>query len=518
MQSEWWQRLERLFAEARELPADERRDFVAHHSEDDATLRDETFKLLSADDVSGPFMTADAIDVLARRIAARGTSLAPGEQLGAYCIVALLGSGSAGEVWRAHDGRLGRDVAIKILRPYFAGDADRLRRFAEEARAAGALNHSNILTVFDVGDHQGLPFIVSECLEGRSLRHRLEAGQLPLDEVLSVAVGVARGLTAAHAHGMIHRDLKPENTFLRSDGGVKILDFGLAKLQASTDGSDGPPHQTMTGLIVGTAGYMAPEQVRGEPIDGRADLFALGVMLYEMLGGRHPFRRDSAFETLHAVLTFDPPDVQTVDGRIPPALSAIVMRLLRKAPAGRFQSALDLTWALEQIAAEPRSATITVPRVAADGRSRVRWRSWVAGTAAAAIVAAAVGALWLRNPTRQVDPPQLRRFTWSLPAGTALDSAPVVSPDSRFIAFIGRSRDGTSLFVRDLGSLEATSVPGTQGARQPFWSPDSRFIAFFAAGRLLKLAWPGGAPGRHRRCRRAARRFVESCRVDSVRP
>ena len=198
----------------------------------------------------------------------------------AYTIVQLLGSGGAGEVWRARDERLGRDVAIKVLLPHFATDGDRLRRFAEESRTAGALNHSNILTVYDVGEHHGIPYLVSECLEGQSLRQRLDAGPMPCRRPLAIALDIARGLAAAHARAIIHRDLKPENTFLSLDGGVKILDFGLAKLQLSLEGvpTRNAPHRSPASSL-GTAGYMAPEQVKGENVDARADLFALGVMV-----------------------------------------------------------------------------------------------------------------------------------------------------------------------------------------------------------------------------------------------
>ena len=200
-------------------------------------------------------------------MAREGWSLRPGDRIGAYTILRRLGSGGAGEVWRASDERLNRDVAIKILLPHFSSDRERLRGFADEARTASALNHSNILTVYDIGEHEGVPFLVSECLEGQSVRQRLEAGSVSVGEAVSVVLGIARGLAAAHARGIVHRDLKPENTFIRSDGVVKILDFGLATLQSSLEGRGSDSSHTMTGIIVGTAGYMAPEQVRGERVD-----------------------------------------------------------------------------------------------------------------------------------------------------------------------------------------------------------------------------------------------------------
>ena len=280
MSTERWQRLEAIFADARQCPIDTRADRVGRACAGDETLRNEVLRLLEADDVSEEFLAAPALDQLARTVAREGWSLRAGDRIGAYTILRRLGSGGAGEVWRASDERLSRDVAIKILLPHFSSDSDRLRGIADEARTAGALNHPNILTVYDIGEHEGVPFLVSECLEGQSVRQRLEVGSVSVNEAVSVALGVARGLAAAHARGIVHRDLKPENTFIRSDGVVKILDFGLATLQSALEDRDRDGSHTMTGVIVGTAGYMAPEQVRGERVDPRTDLFALGAMSY----------------------------------------------------------------------------------------------------------------------------------------------------------------------------------------------------------------------------------------------
>jgi serine/threonine protein kinase len=226
-----WQRLEAIFAEARARPADARAAFIAHVCADDDALRGELLELVAADEAPA-FMTTSALERLAQSVAVNGWSLQPGERIGAYTIRRLLGAGGAGEVWRARDERLDREVAIKVLLPHFATDGERVRRFADEARAAGTLNHANVLTVYDVGERRGIPFLVSECLEGQSLRGRLNEGPLPLEAVLSTTLGVVRGLAAAHARGIVHRDLKPENIFLRADGGVKILDFGLATLRS----------------------------------------------------------------------------------------------------------------------------------------------------------------------------------------------------------------------------------------------------------------------------------------------
>jgi eukaryotic-like serine/threonine-protein kinase len=258
-----------------------------------------------------------------------------------------------GEVWRARDERLGRDVAIKLLLPHPSNAAERVRALQQEARAAGTLNHTNVLTVYDVGDHGGAPYLVTECLEGESLRARLRAGALSVDAALDVALQVARGLAAAHGRGIVHRDLKPENIFLGLDGRVKILDFGLATRPDAVPQVSPSPDlsgETTTGLLVaGTAGYMAPEQVRGEAIDGRADIFALGAVLYEMLAGCRPFKRDSTLGTLDAVLRLQLPDLSDVSPAISPALSHIVRQCLAKSPADRFATAVDLVSALESV-------------------------------------------------------------------------------------------------------------------------------------------------------------------------
>ena len=488
MSSERWQRLDEVFVEALQQPAEERAACVARICGSDSALEAEALSLLAAAEQSREFMIQPALEWVAQTFATgEGRTLQPGDHLGAYTVVQLLGSGGAGEVWRATDKRLEREVAIKVLRPYLVTDPRRLRRFAEEARMAGALNHANILAVYDVGEHHGIPFLVSELLQGQTLRQRLGAGTVPVDEAHRIASAIANGLAAAHARGIVHRDLKPENIFLRSDRGVKILDFGLAKLrQPSSEGAGRSQAEALERAVAGTAGYMAPEQIRGEDVDTRADLFAVGAITYEMLAGRRAFKGTNALETLRATLVIEPADLTKLNRDMLP-LSRIVMRLLNKDVRLRFQSAIDLVWALEQVGAGTDEVNRST-HVPGKGHSR-RFR-YVAGLTAATLVAVS-GALWLRGAraSRELPPTSdVTRFSWTLPEGVGLASTPVVSPDSRYIAFTGTDASGTHLYVKALGSFEAVPVTGSDDARQPFWSPDSQWVGYFAQQRVMKVS------------------------------
>ena len=277
-------------------------------------------------------------------------TLAAGTKLGPYEILAPIGAGGMGEVYRAKDPRLGRDVAIKVLPVSFSQDADRLKRFEQEARAAGVLNHPGITAVFDIGTEAGSPYIVTELLEGETLRARLSTGAIAPRKAVDYAVQIARGLAAAHEKGIIHRDLKPENLFLTNDGRVKILDFGLAKLKSEKEEGSQTDLQTVSGtqpgVVLGTMGYMAPEQVRGRAADKRSDLFAFGTILYEMLAGQRAFRGDSAADTITAILTKEPPDLSQTNKDVHPGLDRIVRHCLEKNPEERFESARDVAFDL----------------------------------------------------------------------------------------------------------------------------------------------------------------------------
>ena len=297
-------------------------------------------------------------------------ALESGTKLGPYEIILPLGAGGMGEVYRARDTRLNREVAVKVLPAHFAGDPERLRRFEQEARATGVLNHPNILVIYDIGIHDGAPYIVSELLEGQTLRHRLEESSLSVRKAVEYSIQIAHGLAAAHEKGVIHRDLKPENVFITREGRIKILDFGLAKLtEVSGSASEVSTLASATeaGVLLGTVGYMSPEQVRGKPVDHRSDLFNFGAIFYEMLSGARAFQGDSGVETMNAILKEDPPDLASRATNVPPALSRIVRRCLEKNPDERFRSAQDIAFALDAMSdssiALPPAAVAETPRV-----------------------------------------------------------------------------------------------------------------------------------------------------------
>jgi Tol biopolymer transport system component len=400
-----------------------------------------------------------------------------------------------GEVYRARDTRLGRDVALKILPDSFTREADRLRRFEQEARAVAALNHPNILAVFDIGQHSdgrnnSAPFLVSELLEGESLRAALDRGALPQRKTIEYGVQIAHGLAAAHEKGIVHRDLKPENVFITKDGRIKILDFGLAKL-AQTTGSD-PDEVTLTsertapGVVMGTASYMAPEQVRGEGADPRTDIFAFGAVLYEMLSGVRAFRRDTAAETMTAVLKDDPPELTDPGRLVSPTLERIVRRCLEKNPEQRFQSARDLSFALSALSGTESS---TIARAAAAPR-RVSLLPWLAAGLAMVAVGAAT---WL--VARRPQPTTRMQFALAVPDEMSI-SHMALSRDGSMLVFVAPEEDSAlpMLYVQRVGSSGVTLLPGTQGASYPFWSPDGAYVGFFANGKLQKMAISGGTP------------------------
>lgn len=417
-------------------------------------------------------------------------SITSGTKLGPYEIQSPLGAGGMGEVYRARDTRLGRDVALKILPNSFARETDRLHRFEQEARAVAALNHPNILAIFDTGQNNGSPFLVSELLEGETLRAVLNRGTVQQRKTIDYGVQIAQGLAAAHEKGIVHRDLKPENIFVTRDARIKILDFGLAKLaqkaSAATadDGVTLTSSHTAAGVVMGTASYMAPEQVRGEAADPRTDIFAFGAVLYEMLSGNRAFRRDTPAETMTAVLKEDPPELSDPGRPISPALDRIVRRCLEKDPEQRFQSAKDLSFALSALSGTDSSGTA---RIAEARRSppRLLW----AAVALALVIGAGVAWLVRKSPVAAT------RMEFAIPVSGEV-SHMALSADGAMLAFVSPDENSGQpvISVQRIGSSTVTQLSGTEGASFPFWSPDGANLAFFANGKLQRVAVSGGSP------------------------
>jgi eukaryotic-like serine/threonine-protein kinase len=400
----------------------------------------------------------------------------PGSHLGPYEVLAPIGSGAMGEVYRARDSRLGRDVALKVLPSEHSSDPQRLRRFETEARAVASLNHPHILGVFDIGSGDGATWVAFELLEGRTLRVALAGGPLPPRKVVEYGVQICRGLAAAHEKGILHRDLKPENLFLTKDGQVKILDFGLAKLRVSDEKADSVKSRISTateaGVVLGTTGYMSPEQARGQTADARSDVFALGAVLYEMLSGRRAFEGDTPADTLSAILHSDPPEIATATGPPPPGLERVVRRCLEKDPEERFHSARDVAFALEALSG---SGPGTEPAAAGLRRRWLLAGAALVAAAAAGLIAVMVARWAPRSP--DLPPPRLV----SLTSMRGVEGWPAFSPDGEQVAFNwqGEKLDNWDVYLKMVGSPEIrrlTTDPAVES--RPSWSPDGRQIAF----------------------------------------
>ena len=477
-------------------------------------------------------------------------SIQSGTRLGPYEVLSAIGAGGMGEVWKARDPRLGRDVAIKVLPASFSADADRLRRFEQEARAAGILNHPNITAVLDIGEHEGAPYVVQELLEGETLRIRLSGGALPVRKAVEYATQIARGLAAAHEKGIVHRDLKPENIFVTLDGRVKILDFGLAKLTQlespagqQTNFPTAPASAgTEPGVVLGTLGYMSPEQVKGKPADQRSDIFSFGAILHEMLSGVRAFHRDSAAETMSAILREEPPDLSATNRNIQPGLERIVRHCLEKNPEERFQSARDLAFDLEALSgpgSDP-SGRAAAESLAADEASEKRRFLSSGGVVALVLLASlvALAAGYLAGRARGSTPPPkfhqltFRRGTvWSARFGSdgktvlysaSWDGAPTEvfvaspeSPESRPLGFPGAdvlavSASGdlamslasfvSTEFTRT-GTLARANATGGGAPREVLegvdfadWAPGGQELAVVrpVAGQKSRLEYPIG--------------------------
>ena len=431
-------------------------------------------------------------------------TLVAGTKLGRYEIRSKLGEGGMGEVYSARDERLSRDVAIKVLPAALSQDAERLQRFEQEAQAAGALNHPNILAVFDVGTNEGAPYIVAELMQGEELRDQLNGKGLPQRQAIDYAQQIAQGLAAAHEKGITHRDLKPENLFVTSDGRVKILDFGLAKLRPQRSNVVSSEIATVKqitdpGTVMGTVGYMSPEQVRGATIDHRSDIFSFGSILYEMLTGQRAFQRETVAETMTAILKEDPHDFTNSDSKISLPMEKILRRCLQKKPEQRFQSAQDLAFALDALStlsgsrSELPATTVTTNlRSGALKSARLPW------ILAAALLVGLLAILpfaiaHFRQATRASSPIVRYEVSTSDKSTLALVRWPAIalSPDGSTLAFVA-ARDGVNrLYIRKREDTEAKSLEGTEGAAEPVFSPSGRWIAFLADFTLKKVQIDG---------------------------
>jgi eukaryotic-like serine/threonine-protein kinase len=432
-------------------------------------------------------------------------SISRGSRLGSYEITSRLGAGGMGEVYRARDTRLQRDVAIKALPAEFAGDAERLARFQREARLLASLNHPNVAAIYGLEEVDGARYLVLEIVEGESLAQRLAAGPLPVEETLAVCVQIAAGVSAAHDASVIHRDLKPGNVMVRHDGSVKVLDFGLAKEaeaptgSGSSDLSASPTVSlgTQQGVILGTAAYMSPEQARGRLLDKRTDIWSFGCILYECLTGRQVFRDETVSDTLASIIRSEP-DWKALPADTPAKVRDLVKRCLQKDPKRRLHDIADARLEIEEALAGPAEREPSAPLPAAAAPAKKAAPIWIAlGTLAGALGGAILSRAW--TPVPRPGSPTAIRSAIALPTDTRLRVATLrpsmaCSPDGRKLVFRALKGRISQLYVRDLSRADAIPIPGTEGAFDPFFSPDGEWLGFFVGNELKKVALSGGTP------------------------
>ena len=490
-----WQVVERLYQLAVQKPEAERAAFLERACAGDDELQREVALLLETPDMAAAFLTDSG--VLSESVPKAAPAAIPqgwiGRRVGEFTILSQMGAGGMGEVYRARDSKLGREVALKMLPPEFAAHADRLARFTREARLLARINHPNIATIHGLEDADGVNALVLELIEGPTLADRIAQGPLPMTEALAVARQIASALHAAHASRVVHRDLKPANIKLTKDGNAKVLDFGLARL-ARDDGETreaGDESITSTQLraqtMMGTPAYMSPEQVRGEAVDTRTDVWAFGCVLYEMLTGQVLFNGRSVTEILHRVLMHNP-TWEALPEATPESIRQLLRRCLRKDRGRRLRDIGDALIAIDEC--RPGGSAV------ATRTGRRLWWPSVAATVAALAAAAGIAA-WVLAPARQAEERPAIRFTIAPPEGQEFSREFFhVSPDGRMLAWVARRSSGSrdSLFVRALSAPDARELPGTEGASFPFWSPDGRSLGFFTAEELKRVDLAGGAP------------------------
>jgi serine/threonine protein kinase/Tol biopolymer transport system component len=428
-------------------------------------------------------------------------TIATGTRLGSYEVVAAIGAGGMGEVYRAHDTKLGRDVAIKVLPPNFVNDPERLSRFQREARMLAALNQTNIATIYGLEQSGGATCLVMELVSGETLAERVKAGPLGIEEALKIAAQIAEALEAAHEKSIIHRDLKPANVKVTPEGKVKVLDFGLAKAFAGDAPNDDPSNSptlsaaaTMQGVILGTAAYMSPEQARAKACDKRTDIWAFGCVLYELLTGKQAFQGESTTEILATVLK-EEPDWKTLPVSTPTKIRDLLRRCLQKDKSQRARDAGDLRIEIEEALAAPATGETTA---GVNGIHALGRRALILNLGALLLVALITGVtIWNLKPAPAPAPQPVTRTVINLPPGqqlAGLDSGPslAISPDGTHLAYVARQNGPQQLYLRAMDSLEAKPIPGTEGAVNPFFSPDGQWLGFFANRRVMKVSLNGG--------------------------
>jgi eukaryotic-like serine/threonine-protein kinase len=492
MDLERWKRIDSVFSEALRLEPDKRSMFLEEVCRTDADLKKEVEALLSSDGQSVSLIEGAPGQIALDLLGGKQERFSAGVAIGPYKIQSVIGAGGMGEVYRAIDMRLKREVAIKVLPSEYSNDPERLNRFEKESRSAGLLNHPNILTIYDVGTDDGCPYIVSELLEGHTFRKLLNASLAP-QKIVDYMLQVANGLAAAHQKGIIHRDLKLENLFLTKDGRVKILDFGLAKLTYEDgEGSANARVASATApfQVLGTAGYMSPEQVMAQPVDQRADIFAFGIVLYELLFHEPAFLRKTWIQSLNAIVTEDPPEFSNTHQTVPVPLVRIAKRCLEKDPDDRFQSATDLAFALQNMTSD----TLPLIKPAKVSNNQKFWR-W---TAIFSLLGTFILGGFLLKSIRQVPLEKMtdaRTLSILVPEEYVVPSV-AISPDGQFVVLTPMNSKGESnLWLRALAKKETEELYSTYDAQWPFWSPDSRSIGFFAEHKL-KIMTIGGGPAR----------------------
>jgi hypothetical protein len=497
-----WDRVKELFQAALDRPPHERAAYLRERCGDDRALQAEVESLLATHEQAEGFAERPEIELLGAleadsRMSAAGRALHCGDRLGAYEIHSLVGAGGMGEVYKARDTRLDRTVALKILPAHLAADHDRYHRFEREARAVASLDHPHIGALYDVGQDEGLHFLVMQYLEGETLAARLARGHLPLDQVLRYAIEIAGALDHAHRHGIVHRDLKPANIVLTKSG-AKLLDFGLAKWRAesaagiahaSSVRATVPDSFTAQGVLVGTLHYMAPEQLEGKEVDARTDLFAFGVVVYEMVTGKKAFDGDSSARVMAAILGTEPPALSTLRRATPPALDHLVQTCLAKDRDDRWQSARDLRNQLQWIAGSAGGEYLQ-----ATPPPRWNHRRVVLATLVGMLVGGVVAVSLLWHRVRVLTAlPQVRvtRSTVPIPPAAYLPRMGLaISPDGAHLAYVAERR----ILLRTLDELDWKPIAGTDDALGLFFSPDGRWLGFFANGKLKKVGVGGGAP------------------------